>query len=90
MIQHIPGVLTPLKKHLPHSYTDSLFFDAITLVEMPRKFSFPKIKLYDENMDPTDHIASYKQKMFTNVIPRELREACIYKSFGSSLMGPAL
>ena len=66
------------------------FVDSITLIEMPRKFSFPNMKMYDGTTDPTNHIASYKQRMFTAAIPREQREACMCKSFGSSLQGPAL
>ncbi|KAL5563293.1 hypothetical protein UlMin_033040 [Ulmus minor] len=57
---------------------------------MPRKFSFPNMKLYDGTTDPDDHIAQYKQRMFTTAIPRDLREACMCKGFGSSLIGPAL
>ena len=90
MIQRIPGVPTPLKKILPHTYADSLFFDSIILVEMPKKFFFPNMKLYDGTTNLTDHIASYKHRMFTATIPQELHETCICKSFGSSLMGPNL
>ena len=57
---------------------------------MPRKFSLPNLKPYDGTTDPTDHIASYKQRMFTAAIPRDLRDACMCKSFGSSLIGLAL
>ena len=57
---------------------------------MPKKFTLPNMKPYDGTTDPTYHIASYKQRMFTAVIPRDLREACICKSFRSSLIGPAL
>ena len=90
MIQRIPGVPTPLRKSQPYSYADSSFIDALALVEMPRKFTFPNMKPYNGTTDPTDHIASYKQRMFTATIPRDLQEAFICKSFGSSLMGPAL
>ncbi|KAL5564706.1 hypothetical protein UlMin_027870 [Ulmus minor] len=85
LIQKIPGVPAPIKKSLPHSYADSPFVDSIALVEMPRKFSFPNMKIYDGTTDPTDHIASYKQRMFTAAIPREQREACMCKKqFASS------
>ena len=57
---------------------------------MPRKFNFPNMKLYDGTTAPDDHIAQYKQRMFTTAIPRELKEACMCKGFGSSLIGPAL
>ncbi|XP_031264857.1 uncharacterized protein LOC116123188 [Pistacia vera] len=40
--------------------------------------------------DPDNHIASYKQRMFAISIPWDLREACMCKSFGSSLSRPAL
>ena len=90
MIQRIPGVPIPIKKSLPHSYADSPFVNSITLVEMPKKFSFPNMKMYDCTTDPTDHIASYKQRMITAAIPQEKREACICKIFGSNLQGPTL
>ena len=90
MIQRIPGVPTLLKKSLPHSYANSTFVDSITLVEMPKKFSFPNMKKYDGTTDPIDPIASYEQRMVTVAIPREQHEACMCKSFGSSLQVLAL
>ena len=90
MIQRIPGLPTPLKKSLPHSYANSPFIYSIALVEMPKKLLFLNMKTYDGTTNPTNHIASYKQRMFMATIPREQREACMYTSFGSSLQGPAL
>ena len=90
LIQKIPRVPAPIKKSLSHSYADSPFMDPITLIKIPRKFSFPNMKIYDGTTDPTDHITSYKQQMFTAAIPREQHEACMCKSFGSSLQGLAL
>ena len=86
MIQKIPGVPIPIKKSLLHSYVDSPFVQSITLIEMPKKFSFLNMKMYDGTTDPMDHIASYKQRMFTAAIPWEQREACMCKSFGSRLL----
>ena len=60
MIQKIPGVPAPIKKSLMHSYMDSPFVDSIILFEMPKKFSFPNMKMYNCTTDPTDHIVSYK------------------------------
>ena len=65
MIQRIPGVLTPLRKSIPHSYVDTPFINSISLIEMPKKFHFPNMKLFDGTTAPTNHIASYKQHMFT-------------------------
>ena len=90
MIQRIPRVPTLLKKSLLYSYVDSPFVDSITLVEMPKKLSFPNMKINDATTDPTDHIMSYKQRIFMAAIPREQREACMCKSFSSSLQGPTL
>ena len=60
LIQKILGVLAPIKKSFPHSYADSAFVDSIALVEMPKKFSFLNMKMYEGTTDPTDHIASCK------------------------------
>ena len=68
MIQWILGVTTLLKKSQPHNYVDSPFIDSIALIELPKKFSFPNMKLYDSTTNPTDHIASYNQRMFTVTI----------------------
>ncbi|XP_057790832.1 uncharacterized protein LOC131007937 [Salvia miltiorrhiza] len=90
LIQRIPGVPAPIHKSSENCYADSPFVDEIALMEMPIKFSFPSMQMFDGTTDPTDHIAQYKQRMFTAAIPRELRQACMCKGFGSSLTGPAL
>ncbi|KAK0594522.1 hypothetical protein LWI29_004756 [Acer saccharum] len=90
LIQRIPGVPAPIKKSTANSFADSPFVDAIALMEMPKKFNFRNMKQYEGTTDPNDHIAQYKQRMFTAAIPRDLREACMCKAFGSSLSGPAL
>ena len=48
------------------------------------------MKMYDGTSDPTDHITSDKQQIFTAAIPQEQREECMCKSFDSSLNGPVL
>ncbi|KAL5789154.1 hypothetical protein ACOSQ2_004042 [Xanthoceras sorbifolium] len=90
LIQRIPGMPTPIKKSAANSFADSPFVDTIALVEMPRKFNFPGMKQYDGTTDLDDHIAQYRQRMFTAAIPRDLREACMCKGFDSSLVRPAL
>ena len=84
MIQRILGVPTLLKKSLPHNYVDSPFFDSISLVEMPKKFTFPNMKLHDGTKDPNNHIASYNQIMFTSsYLASFMRHAC------AKVLGPA-
>ncbi|XP_031281897.1 uncharacterized protein LOC116140397 [Pistacia vera] len=98
MMRRIPRVPIPTKKSQPHCYVDSPFHcytdlpfvDAIALAEMPHKFTITSMKPYDGTTNSDDHIASYKQRMFATSIPRTLREACMCKSFGSSLSKPAL
>ncbi|KAL5785004.1 hypothetical protein ACOSQ2_007396 [Xanthoceras sorbifolium] len=80
----------PIKKSAANSFADSPFVDAVALVEMPRKFNFPGMKQYGGTTDPDDHITQYRQRMFTAAISRDLREACMCKGFGSSLVRPAL
>ncbi|XP_010474540.1 PREDICTED: uncharacterized protein LOC104754077 [Camelina sativa] len=90
MIGRLPGVAPPIRKSNLHSYVDTLFSDEIALMEMPRKFTLPTMKMYDGTSDLDDHIAQYKQRMFTTAIQKECREAAMCKGFGSSLTGAAL
>ncbi|XP_021756079.1 uncharacterized protein LOC110721237 [Chenopodium quinoa] len=46
--------------------------------------------MYDGTTDPQDHVAQYKQKMWQLLIPWELIEPTMCKSFGATLSGPAL
>ncbi|KAG7552568.1 Retrotransposon gag domain [Arabidopsis thaliana x Arabidopsis arenosa] len=90
MIGRLPGVPAPIRKSTLHSFADTPFSDEIALIEMPRKFTFPAMKMYDGTSDPDNHVAQYKQRMFTTAIQRECREATMCKGFGSSLTGAAL
>ena len=90
IVKRIPGVPKPLEKATPLSYADSPFCDNIALVETPKRFAVPAMKAYDGTTDPQEHVAQYKQRMFTVPITRELREPCMCKGFGSTLTGPAL
>ena len=57
---------------------------------MPRKFSFPSIKAYDDTTDPYNHVAQYRQRMLAVALPNESREATMCKRFGSTMTGPTL
>ena len=80
----------PLGKATPTSYAGSSFTDDIALVDIPKHFAVRYMKSYDGSTDPLEHLAQYKQRMFTVPITRDLREACMCKGFGSTLAGPAL
>ena len=90
MVERLPGVAPPIRRSSPDSYADTAFAEEIASVKMPRKFSFPSIKMYDGTGDPDDHIAQYKQRMLAVALPKESREATMCKVFGSTLIGPAL
>lgn len=90
IIARIPGVPRPMEKATPDSYADSPFADFIAMIEVPKRFSVPTMRMYDGTTDPNDHVAQYKQRMMTISIPRSMREACMCKGFGSTLTGPGL
>ncbi|KAF3586277.1 hypothetical protein F2Q69_00029721 [Brassica cretica] len=90
MVERLPGVAPPIRRSNLDSYADTPFVEGIASVEMPRKFSFPSIKMYDGTGDPDDHIAQYKQWRLAVALPKESREATMCKGFGSTLIGPAL
>lgn len=46
------------------------------------------MKLYDWTTDPGEHIAQYRKSMQINPIPRDLKETCFRKGFGSTLTEP--
>ena len=52
MVERLPGVAPHIRKSNPDSYADTPFTDEITLIEMPKKFSFPSIKVYGGTTDP--------------------------------------
>ena len=79
-------MLVSIKKSFVNSYANYPFIDNIVLVEMPLKFSFPNMKLYDETSNLDNHITQYKQHMFTTGIPRDMREVCMCKGFCLSLI----
>ncbi|KAF3554256.1 hypothetical protein F2Q69_00013522 [Brassica cretica] len=90
MVERLPGVAPPIRRSNPDSYADTPFVEDIASVEMPRKFSFPSIKMYDGTGDPDDHTAQYNQRMLAVALPKESREATMCKGFDSTLIGPAL
>ncbi|KAF3508927.1 hypothetical protein F2Q69_00007455 [Brassica cretica] len=90
MVERLPGISPPIRKSNPESYAETPFTDEITLIEMPRKFSFPITKVYDGTTDQDDHVAQYRQRMLVVALPKDSCEATMCKGFGSNLTGPAL
>ena len=90
VLQRISGAPKPMEKATPTSYADSPFSDDIALVDIPKRFAVPPMKSYDGSTDPLEHIAQYKQRIFTIPITRDLRGACMCKGFGAMLAGLSL
>ena len=90
MVEKIPVVAPPIQRSDPGLYADTPFTDEMALIEMPWKFAFPNMRMYDSTDDPDDHVAQYKQHMLTVAIPKEAKEATMCKGFGSTLIGPEL
>ncbi|XP_048502935.1 uncharacterized protein LOC104896471 [Beta vulgaris subsp. vulgaris] len=91
MLAKLPGALTPVAEESPIGYAQSPFVDEIARARIPKKINVSQPhKLYDGAVDPYDHVAQYKQKMWTLSIPEHLLEATMCKSFGATLSGPAL
>ena len=90
MVEKISGVAPPIRRSDPDSYADTPFTDEMALIEIPWKFAFPNMRMYDGTDDPDDHVAQYKQRMLTVAIPKEAKEATMCKGFGSTLIGPDL
>ncbi|XP_010696072.2 uncharacterized protein LOC104908640 [Beta vulgaris subsp. vulgaris] len=65
--------------------------EEIARARIPKKINVTQPhKLYDGAADSYDHVAQYKQKMWTLSIPEHLLEATMCQSFGATLSGPAL
>nr|XP_043615893.1 uncharacterized protein LOC122587792 [Erigeron canadensis] len=90
MISSVPGFFNPIPEVNPASYLINRYGDRIATVEIPKKFQMPNMKPYDGTVDPQEHIALYLEKMETVPIPHNLKEACLCRSFGSTLSGSAL
>nr|XP_043619677.1 uncharacterized protein LOC122591475 [Erigeron canadensis] len=90
MISSVPGFCNPIPEVNPTSYLINRYGDRIANVEIPKKFQVPNIKPYDGTSDPQEHVALYLEKMETVPIPYNLKEACLCRSFGSTLTGSAL
>ncbi|XP_057251710.1 uncharacterized protein LOC104896682 [Beta vulgaris subsp. vulgaris] len=76
MLTKLPGAPTPVAEESPDGYAQSPFVEEIARARIPKKINVTQPhKLYDGAADPYDHVAQYKQKMWTLSIPEHLLEA---------------
>ncbi|XP_021747346.1 uncharacterized protein LOC110713190 [Chenopodium quinoa] len=90
MMKRMSGVLIPVQREAPDGFAMTLFCE-LDMARIPRRLSLPKFtSLYDGTTFPEQHVKYYKQRMWQASIPFDCWEACMCKSFGATLTGPAL
>ncbi|RRC79406.1 hypothetical protein [Escherichia coli] len=91
LLAKLPGAAVPVEVEPRTGFQASPFVDEIALVDVPKKYSIPAFATkYSGVTDPVEHVAQYKQLMWTVPIPTQYQEVCMCKSFGSTLTGAAL
>ncbi|KAJ9552433.1 hypothetical protein OSB04_016478 [Centaurea solstitialis] len=88
---NLPGAAVPVEVEPKTGFQASPFVDEISLIDVPKKYTIPAFATkYSGVTDPVEHVAQYKQLMWTVPIPAQFQEVCMCKSFGSTLTGAAL
>lgn len=64
--------------------------DEIESIEMPRKFFFPNMRMYNDTCDPDNHVAQYKTKVAHCKIPKRAERGAYVQRFQFNPNGPAL
>ncbi|KAI3747104.1 hypothetical protein L6452_09549 [Arctium lappa] len=80
MLAKLPGAAVPVDVEPRTGFHASPFVDEIALVDVPKKYSIPTFSpKYSGVTDPTEHVAQYKQLMWTVSIPHQFQEVCMCK-----------
>ena len=66
--------------------TESLFTTGVLHFSLPEKFRMPQIEMFDDTIDPIDHLNTYKNQMELHGYQDPIR--C--RAFAITLKGPAL
>ncbi|KAJ9546290.1 hypothetical protein OSB04_018833 [Centaurea solstitialis] len=91
LLTKLPGAAVPVEVEPKTGFQASPFVDELALVDVHKKYTIPAFATkYSGITDPVEHIAQYKQLMWTVPIPAQYQEVCMCKSFGSTLTGAAL
>lgn len=91
LLSKLPGAAVPVDVEPRTGFQASPFIDEIAMVDVPKKYSIPTFTpKYSGISDPTEHVAQYKQLMWTVSILHQYQEVCMCKSFGATLTGTAL
>ncbi|KAJ9557837.1 hypothetical protein OSB04_012451 [Centaurea solstitialis] len=91
LLTKLPGAAVPVEVEPKTGFQALPFVDEISLIDVPKKYTIPAFATkYSGVTDPVEHVAQYKQLMWTVPIPAQFQEVCMCKSFGSTLTGAAL
>ncbi|KAJ9536552.1 hypothetical protein OSB04_un000251 [Centaurea solstitialis] len=91
LLTKLPGAAVPVEVEPKTVFQASPFVDELSLVDVPKKYTILAFATeYSGITDPVEHIAQYKQLMWTVPIPAQYQEVCMCKSFGSTLTDAAL
>ncbi|KAJ9557881.1 hypothetical protein OSB04_012495 [Centaurea solstitialis] len=91
LLTKLPGAAVPIEVEPKTGFQASPYIDEIALVDIPKKYNIPAFTpKYSGISDPVEHIAQYKQLVWTVPIPTQFQEICMCKGFGSTLTGAAL
>ena len=84
LLAKLPGAATPINVEPRTGFQASPFVDEIALIDVPKKYNIPSfMPKYYGITDPVEHIAQYKQLIWTTSIPHQYQEVCVCKSVGS-------
>jgi hypothetical protein len=91
LLAKLPGAATPIDVEPRTGFQASPFVDEIALIDVPKKYNIPAFTpKYSGITDPVEHVAQYKQLMWTTSIPHQFQEVYMCKSFGATLTGATL
>ncbi|KAJ9538300.1 hypothetical protein OSB04_031034 [Centaurea solstitialis] len=90
LLAKLPGAAVLVEIEPKTWFQASPYVDEIALMDIPKKYNIPTFTTkYSGITDLVEHVAQYKQLMWTVSIPSQYQEACMCKSFGSTLTGAA-
>ncbi|KAJ9539013.1 hypothetical protein OSB04_031746 [Centaurea solstitialis] len=91
LLAKLPGAAVPVDVEPKTGFQASPYVDEIALVDVPKKYNIPTFTTkYLGITDLVEHVAHYKQLMWTASIPSQFQEVCMCKSFKYTLTGAAL
>ncbi|KAJ9561930.1 hypothetical protein OSB04_007090 [Centaurea solstitialis] len=75
LLTKLPGAAVPIEVEPKTGFQASPYIDEIALVDIPKKYNIPAFTpKYSGISDPVEHIAQYKQLLWTVPIPTQFQE----------------